>query len=172
MTILNSKVTILLYDYYKKYSTPGPFIVHFKNETTLLVLWQPPYPSGYFTDYKVSIWPKDAVLSEIYVPRDKEQAGSAAFNGLVPGRVYNVSVQTYSEAQLSDNTTAVYRTVPLRPGNVTFDSIRTDSFTVRWSGPSGITEFTSNIFNSLNTHLCDQGCCYIVLINCNCKTSC
>ena len=141
MTILNSKVTILLYDYYKKYSTPGPFIVHFKNETTLLVLWQPPYPSGYFTDYKVSIWPKDAVLSEIYVPRDKEQAGSAAFNGLVPGRVYNVSIQTYSEGQLSDNTTAVYRTVPLRPSNVTFDSIGTDTFTVRWSGPSGITEF-------------------------------
>ena len=29
------------------------FIVWFRNETTLLVLWQPPYPSGFYTDYKV-----------------------------------------------------------------------------------------------------------------------
>ena len=48
-----------------------------------------------------------------------------------------------SEGQLSENTTAVYRTVPLRPNNVTFDleSIEPTSFTVRWSGPSGIAEF-------------------------------
>ena len=48
-----------------------------------------------------------------------------------------------SEGQLSENTTAVYRTVPLRPNNVTFaaESVGTDSFTVRWSGPSGIAEF-------------------------------
>lgn len=86
------------------------------------------------------------MLSETYVPKDEDHPGTpaqAAFNGLVPGRAYNISVQTVSEGQLSDNTTAVYRTVPLRPNNVTFDpdSIGTDSFTVRWSGPSGIAEF-------------------------------
>ena len=44
---------------------------------------------------------------------------------------------------MSENTTAVYRTVPLRPNNVTFDleTIEPTSFTVRWSGPSGIAEF-------------------------------
>ena len=36
-------------------NTPGRFIVWFRNETTLLVLWQPPYPAGVYTDYKVSI---------------------------------------------------------------------------------------------------------------------
>ena len=36
-----------------KPNTPGKFIVWFRNETTLLVLWQPPYPAGYYTDYKV-----------------------------------------------------------------------------------------------------------------------
>jgi len=129
-----------------KPNAPGRFIVWFRNETTLLVLWQPPFPSGHYTDYKASIWPEDAVLSETYVPKDEDHPGTpaqAAFNGLVPGRAYNISVQTVSEGQLSDNTTAVYRTVPLRPNNVTFDpdSIGTDSFTVRWSGPSGIAEF-------------------------------
>ena len=38
-----------------KPNTPGRFIVWFRNETTLLVLWQPPYPAGYYTDYKVII---------------------------------------------------------------------------------------------------------------------
>jgi cadherin 5 type 2 (VE-cadherin) len=37
-------------------NTPGRFIVWFRNETTLLVLWQPPYPAGIYTDYKVG-WP-------------------------------------------------------------------------------------------------------------------
>lgn len=34
-------------------NTPGKFIVWFRNETTLLVLWQPPYPPGAYTHYKV-----------------------------------------------------------------------------------------------------------------------
>ena len=133
-------------NYTTKPNAPGRFIVWLRNETTLLVLWQPPFPPGHYTDYKASIWPEDAVLSETYVQKDVDHPGTpaqAAFNGLVPGRAYNISVQTVSEGQLSENTTAVYRTVPLRPNNVTVDleTIEPTSFTVRWSGPSGIAEF-------------------------------
>ena len=39
--------------YIKNISFFFRFIVWFRNETTLLVLWQPPYPSGFYTDYKV-----------------------------------------------------------------------------------------------------------------------
>merc|ERR1719412_2740794 len=128
-----------------KPNTPGRFIVWFRNETTLLVLWQPPYPAGFYTDYKVSIKPEDALYSETLVPKEGEPPGpaQAAFNGLVPGRAYNISVETVSEGQISDPTTAQYRTVPLRPHNVTFDplSVGPASFTVRWSGPDGISEF-------------------------------
>ena len=128
-----------------KPNTPGRFIVWFRNETTLLVLWQPPYPAGFYTDYKVSIKPEDALYSETLVVKEGEPPGpaQAAFNGLVPGRAYNISVETVSEGQISDPTTAQYRTVPLRPHNVTFDplSVGPDSFTVRWSGPDGISEF-------------------------------
>merc|ERR1719412_3523537 len=128
-----------------KPNTPGRFIVWFRNETTLLVLWQPPSPAGYYTDYKVSINPEDASQSELYVQREPEPPGpaQAAFNGLVPGRAYNISVETVSEGQISDPTTAQYRTVPLRPHNVTFapQSIGPTSFSVRWSGPIGISEF-------------------------------
>ena len=137
-----------------KPNTPGKYIVWFRNETTLLVLWEPPVPSGYFTDYKVIIDPKDADVSETYVrkqsyplgpdhPKAYDKGGEslypsqAAFNGLVPGSAYNISVMTLSYDQISDPLTAQYRTVPLRPYNVTFNqaSITTDSFTVEWDGP-------------------------------------
>jgi len=128
-----------------KPNTPGRFIVWFRNETTLLVLWQPPYPAGFYTDYKVSINPEDANTSELYVAKEGEPPGpaQAAFNGLVPGRAYNISVETVSEGQISDPTTAQYRTVPLRPYNVTFDpqTIGPNFFSVKWSGPIGISEF-------------------------------
>ena len=71
-------------------------------------------------------------------------------NGLIPGRAYNISVQTDSEGVISDPTTAQYRTVPWRPHNVSFDpdSIGPDSFEVIWSGPREFTElhiFSSNL---------------------------
>lgn len=128
-----------------KPNTPGRFIVWFRNETTLLVLWQPPYPAGVYTDYKVSIDPPNAEVSETYVPKDGDPPGpaQAAFNGLIPGRAYNISVETVSESQISDPTTAQYRTVPWRPYNVSFDqeNIGPDFFEVKWSGPREITEF-------------------------------
>lgn len=67
----------------------------------------------------------------------------AAFKGLTPGRAYNISVQTMSEDEISLPTTAQYRTVPLRPLNVTFDrdSITENSFRVLWEPPRGNSEF-------------------------------
>ena len=71
-------------------------------------------------------------------------------NGLIPGRAYNISVQTINERVLSDPTTAQDQTVPWRPNNVYFDpdSIGPDSFEVIWSGPREFTElhiFSSNL---------------------------
>lgn len=44
-----------------------------------------------------------------------------------------------SEDEISTPTTAQYRTVPLKPGNVTFDKdkITTNSFVVHWEPPTG-----------------------------------
>lgn len=126
-------------------NTPGKFIVWFRNETTLLVLWQPPYPAGIYTHYKVSIEPPDAIESVLYVEKEGEPPGpaQAAFKGLVPGRAYNISVQTMSEDEISLPTTAQYRTVPLKPMNVTFvaDSVSTTGFKVQWEAPRGTSEF-------------------------------
>ncbi|CAH1159779.1 unnamed protein product [Phaedon cochleariae] len=128
-----------------KPNTPGKFIVWFRNETTLLVLWQPPYPAAIYTHYKVSIDPPDANDSVLYVEKEGEPPGpaQAAFKGLVPGRAYNISVQTMSEDEISTPTTAQYRTVPLKPQKIWFerDKVTTNSFVVHWEPPSGKSEF-------------------------------
>lgn len=128
-----------------KPSTPGKFIVWFRNETTLLVLWQPSYPASIFSHYKVSIDPPDAPESVLYVEREGEPPGpaQAAFKGLVPGRAYNISVQTVSEEEISAPTTAQYRTIPLRPLSLTYDkaSLTSRSVRVMWEPPKGQCEF-------------------------------
>ncbi|XP_059474266.1 tyrosine-protein phosphatase 10D [Neocloeon triangulifer] len=128
-----------------KPNTPGKFIVWFRNETTLLVLWQPPFPPGEFDYYKVSIEPPDARESVLYVKDEGEPPGpaQAAFKDLVPGRAYNISVQTMSDGEVSIPTTAQYRTVPERPLSVSFDdnSITYNSFRVVWDAPAGQSEF-------------------------------
>lgn len=128
-----------------KPSPPGRFIVWFRNDTTLLVLWQPPYPSGVFDRYQVRISPPDANHSVLYVEKEGKPPGpaQAAFYGLVPGRAYNISVHTVSLHMISDPTEAQYRTIPLPPTNVTvnLESITPYSFTVQWSPPKSFSEF-------------------------------
>ncbi|XP_063992533.1 tyrosine-protein phosphatase 10D isoform X2 [Diachasmimorpha longicaudata] len=146
-TVLETKESVAYTsrNFTTKPNTPGKFIVWFRNETTLLVLWQPPYPAGIYTHYKVSIDPPDAIESVFYVEKEGEPPGpaQAAFKDLVPGRAYNISVQTVSEDETSAPTTAQYRTVPLRPLNVTFDksSVTSTSFRVFWNAPNGTSEF-------------------------------
>lgn len=88
---------------------------------------------------QVSIVPPDARDSELYVEKEGEPPGpaQAAFKGLVPGRAYNISVQTVSEPEISAPTTAQYRTVPLRPRNVTVPlaDLKETSFKVTWLPP-------------------------------------
>jgi len=102
-----------------KPNTPGRLFVWFKNETTLSVLWQPPYPPGIFDHYKVSIVPEDATQSVLNVEKETEPPGpaQATFYGLIPGRTYNISVQTVSKSQLSEPLEGLYRTVPLPESN-------------------------------------------------------
>ena len=129
-----------------KPNTPGRFIVWFRNETTLLVLWNPPFPAGIFDKYRVSIDPPDSgTLSEIEIDRGEEgsKPAQAAFYGLVPGRNYNISVQTVSHDQYSQPTEAQYRTVPLPPSNITQEIgfVAPNAFEARWSPPRHNTEF-------------------------------
>ncbi|GIY51840.1 tyrosine-protein phosphatase 10D [Caerostris extrusa] len=130
-----------------KPNTPGRFIVWFRNETTLLVLWQPPYPSGVFDKYRVSISPEDALQSELFVDKERDPPGpaQAAFYGLVPGRNYNISVQTVSDVQISEPTRAQYRTVPLPPVNVTYDPSRLASFLVRCPDEERVVTFDEEL---------------------------
>lgn len=129
-----------------KPNTPnGRFIVWFRNETALLVLWQPPHPSGIFDKYRVSIEPQDTTKSTLNVEKESNPSGpaQAAFYGLVPGRAYNISVQTVSHNQISSAAEVQYRTVPLPPTNVTFDktTATSSSFDIKWHQPKSPSEF-------------------------------
>lgn len=81
--------------------------------------------------------------SVLYVEKEGEPPGpaQAAFKGLVPGRAYNISVQTMSEDEISTATTSQYRTVPMRPMNVTIERVTSYSFRVSWEPPQGHSEF-------------------------------
>ncbi|XP_042228695.1 tyrosine-protein phosphatase 10D-like isoform X1 [Homarus americanus] len=126
-------------------NAPGRFIVWYRNETTMLVLWQPPYPAGIYSHYRVSIEPSDATNSVQQVLKEQEPPGpaQAAFLDLVPGRAYNITVETVSQDEISVPTTAQYRTIPLPPRNITFDArtLTSHSLTVRWEAPKGKGEF-------------------------------
>jgi len=128
-----------------KPNAPGRFIVWYRNETTLLVLWQPPFPPGIFDHYKISIEPREAIESVIFVDKRVDPPGpdQAAFYGLVPGQNYNISVQTVSNNQISTATVSQYRTVPLPPTNITFDpnTVTTHSFDVKWLPPKSLSKF-------------------------------
>lgn len=103
---------------------------------------------------QVKIEPRDAGRdSELDVAREGEPPGpaQAAFNNLVPGRAYNISVETVSDGQISAPTVAQYRTVPLRVSNLTFDPmyITPHSFQVSWDPPKSYSEFDRYHVNNL-----------------------
>lgn len=123
-------------------NVPGRFIVWFRNQTTMLVLWQLPYPPGVFSRYRVSIDPPHAHDS-VLVLEKTDGPSQAAFYGLQPGHPYNISIQTVSGSRVSAPTSAQYRTIPLAPENVTIDrpTLGTGSFSVRWLPPVAVTVF-------------------------------
>ncbi|XP_055303929.1 tyrosine-protein phosphatase 10D-like [Sitodiplosis mosellana] len=130
--------------------------VWFRNETSLLVLWQTSFPAGEFTHYRASIVPPDAQENVIFVQREYEPTAQAqaAFKSLLPGKKYNISVQTVHKNRVSLPSSASYRTVPLRPVNLAVDeeSLTSDSFRISWEVPTGMSEFDGyqvSILNSL-----------------------
>lgn len=66
----------------------------------------------------------------------------AKFVGLVPGRAYNISIQTKSASSVSQSKIVTYRTMPLTPKNVKVnnDSITPSKFRIDWEAPDN-TEF-------------------------------
>ncbi|XP_072759726.1 uncharacterized protein [Anoplolepis gracilipes] len=143
-TVLNAKESIAYTsrNFTTKPNTPEKFMLWFRNQTVFVMLWQPPYPTGIYTHYEVSINPPDAIESVLYVEKENAPA-RAVYQGLIPGRAYNISVKTVSENETSAPLTAQHRTMPLHPLNVTVDksSVTSTSFRVFWNPPKGTSEF-------------------------------
>lgn len=111
-------------------------------ETSILPLFD---STSIYTEYKMTIDPADASENVIYVKKEPKKIGfpEAAFDGLKPGRAYNVSIQAKKGDRLSIPFSKVYRTLPLHPLNLALDagSLTSHSFRVIWQSPSNATEF-------------------------------
>ncbi|XP_072759443.1 protein sevenless-like isoform X2 [Anoplolepis gracilipes] len=144
-TVLDVKksVAYISRNFTTKPNTPEKFNVWLSNKTTLLVIcYESSFFNGIYTHYKVSIYPPDTIESVLYIEKE-DRPTQAIFKGLVPGRAYNISVQTVSENETSAPLTAQRRTMPLPPLNVTFDksSVTSTSFRMFWNPPNGTSEF-------------------------------
>lgn len=111
-------------------SAPAPPSIWYRNETTLLVKIQSSSPEVIFDHYKVSINPDDSIESTQLIERpDMGNRAQVAFHGLIPGKAYNISVQTISLDQTSEPSSAVFRTVPFAPSDSDLeDSMSMTSF--------------------------------------------
>lgn len=87
--------------------------VWFRNETSLLVKLANPV-EAIFDHYRATITPPDAIEPIVILERP-ESRPLVSFHGLIPGRSYNISVQTQSSDKWSEPSVATVTTIPLVP---------------------------------------------------------
>ncbi|XP_068116011.1 receptor-type tyrosine-protein phosphatase eta-like [Hyperolius riggenbachi] len=63
---------------------------------------------------------------------------SVAFSGLSPGREYTVTVQTVSGSCSNTASPVTEATYPSPPGNITFDTVGSDSISLSWGDPGNM----------------------------------
>ncbi|XP_056384175.1 receptor-type tyrosine-protein phosphatase beta-like [Hyla sarda] len=122
---------------------------NYQSVNTLGVTWL--YPGGKVDYYIVSV--TGAVNNTIQTNTTQEN-----FTGLLPGREYNVTVQTVSGNcnKTSAPVMATNATYPTPPENINFNSITTRNVTLSWSEPVDMTGvnksyiITYGIFPSTN----------------------
>lgn len=111
----------------------------------MLVMFKSDDPDNLsFTEYRVTLDPPDAENNVLYIERETEPSKfvEAGFNGLMPGRAYNISVQTKLGNRLSIPIIVSYHTIPSKPMHLTLDkeSLTSTSFHINWKGPKNHTD--------------------------------
>lgn len=111
-----------------------------------MIAWRSDAPiNSTFSEYKVTLQPADVKPNVIYIGREREPSKyvEASFNDLIPGRNYNITVQTKFNERLSLPITVSYHTVPRQPIKLTLDakSLATNQFRIMWLAPRNFTEF-------------------------------
>lgn len=78
----------------------NPTVIHSAQENVLKVFWN--HATGYYDHYKVVILHKNTVLQNQTVNRNRNEC---VFSDLVPGRLYTVTVSTWSGQYESSSST-------------------------------------------------------------------
>uniref|UniRef100_W5NH93 protein-tyrosine-phosphatase n=1 Tax=Lepisosteus oculatus TaxID=7918 RepID=W5NH93_LEPOC len=117
------------------YTVPAPVTAlkaQNKNRTdSLSFTWEK--AAGDLSGYEVSLYNPDGSLKATLPGR--ADLRECLFQGLVPGRLYRVTVATKS-GDLSNTATAEGRTAPQPPTSVAFGSITNTSLEITWTAPA------------------------------------
>ncbi|KAM3920260.1 uncharacterized protein RB166_014648 [Leptodactylus fuscus] len=119
-----------------------------KSVNVLGVFWT--RPEGKVDYYIVNV--TGAVTNSI-----QTNTTQANVTGLLPGREYNVTVQTVSGSCNQTSAPVTEATYPTQPGNITFTTIGTKDLTLSWGEPENMAEVTKSYLitygNSLSSTL-------------------
>ena len=138
----NTTVTIIKTNFTTKPNRPSKELFCHYSVQNINVMWEPPLEPCFFDRYLVTISPPDDPKSVVYTEKGTQ---TTVFVDLIPGKAYNVSVQTISGSQISDPLTGKCRTQPSVPSRLELDTqtLTSFSFEIRWGVPRYQSEFDS-----------------------------
>ncbi|XP_026863299.2 receptor-type tyrosine-protein phosphatase beta [Electrophorus electricus] len=109
----------------------NPNATHLAQERTLKVYWN--HAAGDYDHYSVAIWHKDELVQNQTVNRGRNDC---VFGGLVPGRLYTVTVSTCS-GEYESRVSTEGRTLPAAVGALTLAESGTTYLRVTWEATLG-----------------------------------
>ena len=139
------------------YTPPGQATVNTptNTSTTLNMTWTAPASGGTVTGYTVYV-----LAGASLAPSGTLTPGlvtSTTFSPMVSGTAYSFYVVATgpggSGTQSTTSSTVTYTAVPVAPTSITFSSITGTGATVTWSGGSGATSYTCQIYSSASSNM-------------------
>lgn len=121
--------------FYTRPTKPPAVTRHATTTDTLTVIWSE-LVGGMFTQYVINIRRSgtSTVIKTSKVP--KEALRLKTFEGLQPGQMYEVILQTEISGVYSDPATSTLRTKPMKPRNVYVSLRNVNALTISWEAPS------------------------------------
>ncbi|MEE6480589.1 hypothetical protein FKM82_012615 [Ascaphus truei] len=120
-------------------TVPGPVsFLQASNRNTTDSLWFTWTPSvGDLDLYELILYNPNGTQKERRLEHDLRECH---FQGLVPGRMYTLSIVTHS-GDLTNKATAEGRTAPQPPNSVSFADVKNTSVSITWLGPPDWTDY-------------------------------
>ncbi|XP_029438325.1 receptor-type tyrosine-protein phosphatase eta-like [Rhinatrema bivittatum] len=109
---------------------------------SLQVFWS--QPPGNVETYVINV---QGAVNAVNATQNSTSAGNVTFQGLLPGRKYNVTITTISGDQNQTSDPVISATYPSKPGAFYWTQVGTGSISLNWSDPVNMTgaQYSFNI---------------------------